>query len=400
MLGVTLYYCVVIGWTVNYFFYSLALAWEPDPERFFFRDFLNLSPAPSALGGLRWPIVLSTAFVWGACWWVVKGGIARGVERAVRWMMPLMTLLLAVLMGWVLLLPGAGAGLAAYLRPDFAKLLEPRVWGEAVGQTFFSLSLGFGIMVAYASYLPEDANLPADAAWIVLGDTLFAVAAGVVVFGTLGFMAHHARVGLEEVVKGGPGLVFVVFPRAIGSLPALRPAFGALFFLALFFAGLTSAISLIEALASALHEKFGLPRRRLVALICLAGFAGSLLFTTGAGLHWLDIVDHHLTQYGLLASGILVALFAGWLLKEGELLAHVRRSGAAWVGRWWPWALRYPVPLLLAVLLIGALVGDLKKPYGGYSAGATLLLGWGWLAALGAVALWVGRREDAPPPAA
>jgi NSS family neurotransmitter:Na+ symporter len=393
MLGVTLYYCVVIGWTINYFVYSLRLAWEPDPEKFFFRDFLGLTPGPASLGGVRWAIVLSTALVWGMCWLVVSRGIARGIERAIKVMMPLLGLLLVILLVWGLFLPGAGVGLRAYLRPDFSKLLDPAVWGAAVGQTFFSLSLGFGIMTAYARYLPERTNLAASAVWIVAGDTLFSIMAGMAVFATLGFMAHHAQVGLDEVVKAGPGLVFVVFPRAISSLPGLKPAFGALFFLTLFLAGVSSAISLIEALASAVQDKFGVSRRRLLTAVCLLGFAGSLMYTTGAGLLWLDIVDHHVTQYGLMSSSILMSVFAGWILGGESLLAHLGRAGSAPVGRWWPWMLRYPVPAILLVLLALTFIADLRTPYEGYPRPALLLLGWGWLAALAAAAFWMARRK-------
>ncbi len=389
MLGVTLYYCVVIGWTINFFFYSLPLSWEPNPGDFFFKSFLGLSKAPTQIGGIRWSIVLSTAFVWVACWQIVSRGIASGIEVALKIMMPLMIVLLLTLMVWSFFLPGSAAGLWAYLKPDFSKLLEPRVWIDAVGQTFFSLSLGFGIIVAYARYLPEDANLTADARWIVFGDTLFAVAAGVVVFSTMGFMAQLQGLPIDKVMKSGPGLVFVAFPQAISSLPGMRPAFGALFFLSLFLAGLSSALSLIEALASSLTDKFEAPRSRIVAIICLAGFFGSLMFTTGSGLYWLDIVDHHVTQYGLVLSGFLVSVFASWILGRSELLDHLGGNHDSLIGRLWIWLLRYLIPLVLAALFVWSLITDLTKAYEGYPVPMLIVLGGGWLAAMGAIAYWV-----------
>jgi NSS family neurotransmitter:Na+ symporter len=393
MLGVTLYYCAIIGWTVNFLLYSFTLSWEPDPQSSFFKTFLGLTSGPTVIGGLRIPIVISTAIVWAACWAVVSRGIAHGIERALKAMMPLMILLLVTLMVWTIFLPGAGAGIAAYLKPDFSKLLVPRVWTEAVGQTFFSLSLGFGIIVAYARYLPRDANLSADARWIVLGDSSFAIFAGFVVFGTMGFMAQLKGLPIGEVVKGGPGLTFVAFPQAISSLPGMRAGFGALFFLALFIAGLSSAISLIEALTSSLTDKFGVDRKRIVTIICIAGFLGSLLFTTGAGLFLLDIVDHHVTQYGLVLSGLFVSLFVGWVLKEDDLHNHIWGNTPSWIGKCWIWLLRYLIPALLTILIAWTLVEDLRKPYEGYPVSVLIILGLGWLVLLALVAYWASRQK-------
>lgn len=393
-LGVTVYYCVVIGWTVNYFFYALNLAWDPNPQKFFFESYLGLSKDPWAIGGLRLPIVISTAFVWTCCWRVVSRGIAKGVESAIRLMMPLLFVLLFILVIWSLNLPGAALGLKAYFTPDFSKLASLKVWGEALGQTFFSLSLGFGIMAAYARYLPKDTNLATDAAWIVIGDSVFAIAAGIVVFSTLGFMAQQSGVGIDKVVKGGPGLVFVVFPKAISSLPGLKSVFGGLFFLTLFLAGMTSAISLIEALVSAMRDKFGITRARVTAAACTIGFIGSLAFTTDAGLLWLDIIDHHITQYGLISSSILVSIFAGWIMNKSETLDHVRAAGSTWVGGWWIWLLRYPVVLILLILLGGTMMEDLNKPYGGYPLSAILILGWAWLAFILVIAYVLTNKKQ------
>ncbi|MFQ5895817.1 MAG: sodium-dependent transporter [Nitrospinota bacterium] len=400
MLGITLYYMVVIAWTVNYFFFALTEAWQPEPKGFFFKSFLGLSEGPGSLGWPRLPILAATVFVWAVCWWVVRRGIARGIELASLLFMPILGVLLLVLVVWSLTLPGAGAGLKAYFAPDFSKLLEARVWGDAVAQTFFSLSVGFGILVAYSRYLPERSNLVGNAAWVALGDTLFAIIAGVVVFATMGFMAHQAKVEVGKVVTQSVGLAFIAFPQAISQLPGLKGLFGALFFLALFLAGITSAISLLEALASALQDKFGIPRRRVVTAFCCLGCLGSLLYTTGAGLFWLDIVDHHATQYGLVLSSILMAVFAGWLLDRSELLAHVRRNGGEGVGEWWPWLLRYVVPLVLGVLLVVGIVQDVRKPYEGYPVLAILLLGWGLLVVIALAAYWATRQRGRGAPRA
>ncbi len=378
MFGIVLYYSVVIAWCLDFFVLSFDLGWGNDPNAYFFQTFLDVSDSPAALGEIRTPILAALVVVWAVSWAVVWRGVQRGIELANRILMPTLLVLTIILVGWALTLDGAAEGLRAYVTPDFTKLGNPQVWIDAYSQIFFTLSLGFGIMIAYASYLPEKANITGTAyltAFINSGYSLFA---GVGVFAVLGFMAQSEGKTIAEVVSQSIGLAFVAYPRAISLMPGGN-LFGAVFFLCLVVAGLSSAISIMEAFVSALVDKFGYRRKPLVTLISVLGFLGSIVFTTRAGLLWLDIVDHFVTHYGLVVVGILECFVVGWLFRLPQLRAHINRVSRIPLGPWWDWLIKFFVPLMLIVILVGDLYRELREPYGGYSWTALILIGRDWL---------------------
>ena len=126
-------------------------------------------------------------------------------------------------------------------------------------------------------------------------------------------------------------------------------------------------------------DKFGVNRKPLVTLICVAGFVGSIIFTTQSGLIWLDIVDHFLTHYGLVVVGIGECLIVGWLFRTEILRKHINKISSIKIGIWWDYLIKFFIPLVLGVILIGDLYIELKNPYEGYSWTALILIGWNWL---------------------
>ena len=378
MFGIVLYYSVVIAWCLDYFVFAFDLEWGDDPNKFFFKDFLQVSASPAAIGEIRTPVLAALVAIWTVNWAVVYRGVQRGVELANRILMPTLLVLILALVLWSLTLDGAWSGIAAYLKPDFSRLSDPKVWIDAYSQIFFTLSLGFGIMIAYASYLPERADLTRNAWLTALINSGFSLVAGVAVFATLGFMATAQHKPIDDVAAQSIGLAFVAYPQALSLMPAGN-LFGALFFLCLVVAGLSSSVSIIEAFTAAMVDKFGANRKKLVTLICVLGFLGSLVFATHAGLLWLDIVDHFITHYGLVTVGILECLLVGWLFSLPRLREHVNRISSIRLGRGWDFLIRIFVPGVLMVILAGDLVNELEKPYGGYSWTALILIGRDWL---------------------
>ena len=391
MFGIVLYYSVIIAWCLNYFVLSFGLSWGSDPNAYFFKEFLKVSEAPGQLGEIRTPILYGLVVIWLLSWAVVYRGIRRGIELANRILMPLLLVLTTVLVIWSLNLDGAMAGLKAYVTPDFSRLSDPRVWIDAYSQIFFTLSLGFGIMIAYASYLPDKADITRNAfltAFINSGYSLFA---GCAVFAVLGFMAASEGKPMSEVVSQSIGLAFVAYPRAISLMPGGN-LFGALFFLCLVVAGLSSAISIMEAFISALIDKFGFQRKPLVTLVSVLGFIGSVVFTTQAGLLWLDIVDHFVTHYGLVVVGILECFVVGWLFRLPLLREHINRISSIRLGLWWDLLIKFFVPAALVVILVGDLYQELRQPYGDYSWSSLILIGRDWLLVTLAVAFVLACR--------
>jgi NSS family neurotransmitter:Na+ symporter len=392
MFGIELYYTVVIAWCVSYLWYSITLAWGGDPNGFFFQQFLGVTAGPHEIGNVRTPILISLVIVWGLNWLIVYFGVEKGIEKANKIFMPLLLFLIFVLIGWTWTLPGAWDGILVYLRPDFSRLTEPQVWIDAYSQIFFTLSLGFGIMVTYASYLPRKSDITRNA-WITsLVDTAISLIAGLAVFGTLGYMSFQTGKPFNEVVQHGIGLAFVAYPQAISLLPTLAQLFGALFFLTLAVAGIASSISILEAFSAALMDKFHYPRTAIVTALSVLGFLGSIVFTTGGGLAWLDIVDHFLSHYGLFLASILQCFLVGWVYGAKRLRDHVNHVSAWRVGRFFDISIRYLIPGILIILLLQDLFTDIQRPYGGYPWVALLLIGRDWLIITLIAALIIANR--------
>ncbi len=390
MFGIMLYYSVIIGWCFNYLFYALTLAWGDDPQHFFFSEFLSISASASEIGGFRPQIVLSTALCWFLCWLICFRDVSHGIEKASKIFMPALVVITLVLVGWTMTLDGAkDAVFNHYLATDWTKInflaTDPmqrsaarEVWVAAFGQIFFTLSLGFGIMITYASYLPKKTNIGVNALITCIFNCCYSLIAGLTVFGVVGFMAKLQNLPFAEAIKGGPQLAFVIYPKAISLLPAYNNLFGVLFFLVLCIAGLTSGVSLIEAFACSLTDKFNLNRKKAVTSVCCLGFIGSLVFTTNGGLYLLDIADHFITHYGLILGGLVECLLIGWILKSSTIRSHLNATGSS-ISKLWDFSIKYFTPLILIVLVYFSVSGDLKKNYEGYTTLQLLIYGGGAL---------------------
>ena len=379
MFGIVLYYCVVIAWCLNYLFFSFNLEWGNNPNDFFFHKFLAISSSPFNIGNLRTPIIFSLLIVWFFNWLIVFKGVVRGLERANKIFMPLLFLLTAILVFWSINLEGAKNGLSVYLKPDFSQLKKPSVWMDAFSQIFFTLSIGFGIIIAYASYLPRKTQIVKDAFTISLTNCFFSLFAGLGVFSILGYMAYVNSLPIDKVVSQSIGLAFVAYPKAISTLPYFKHLFGIIFFGILVIAGLSSAVSILEAFTSAVIDKFHYSRKTVVSVLSVLGFLGGLIFTTQAGLYLLDIVDHFLTNYGLVVGGIFECFVLGWIYKAKRLREHISHTSQIKLSKLWDFSIKVFSPLVLIILLISSLKEEFSSAYGGYSSVALILIGMNWL---------------------
>ncbi len=391
MFGIELFYSTIISWCGNYFVLSFDLAWGEDTAGYFMNSFLQRSDGPSQLGGLRNPILIGLVVVWACNWFILYRGVQKGVELANRIFMPLLMVLTAVLVIWSLTLEGAREGIKAYLTPNFDKIMDKKVWIAAYSQIFFTLSLGFGIMIAYASYLPKKTNITKNAILTGLINSGYSIFAGFAVFATLGYMAAAEGKPIAEVVDKSIGLAFIAYPKAVMLMPG-GAVFGAIFFLCLFIAGLSSSISIMGAFTSAIMDKFNMSRQRVVNIVTVAGFLGSLVFATRGGLHWLDIADHFLLNYGLVVVGIAECILVGWFFDVKALREHVNRVSSIRLGRWWDLLIKFGIPTILLVILVLNLKGELAEAYEGYSWQALVFIGVNWLVLTLTAAVIVAKR--------
>jgi NSS family neurotransmitter:Na+ symporter len=379
MFGIMLYYSVIISWCLNFFFFSFNLSWGDDPDRFFFQEFLMKSGSPFQVGDVRTPILFAVAAVWFLSWFIVFLGVEKGLERANKFFMPLLFVLVGILVFWSIRLAGAGEGIGVYLRPDFHRLKEVGVWIDAFSQIFFTLSLAFGIMIAYASYLPRKSEIVRDSVIISLINCIFSVFVGFGVFAVLGYMANKTSQPVDQVVTKGIGLAFIAFPKAISLLPSFARIFGMLFFGSLVVAGLSSAISIIEAFTCGIVDKFHYSRGTIVSILCIVGFVGSIIFTTQGGLFWVDIVDHFVNHYGLVLAGLLECVILGWVYKTRRLREHIDHASSTKISWWWDYAVKLVIPVVLIFLLVNSIIEELSAPYEGYPVLSLVLLGRDWL---------------------
>ena len=392
--GIVIYYAVIMAWCFCYLAYSLKLSWQPDTASFFFQRFLQSGEGPGQLGGLRWPILVGLALTWISIYFAIFKGV-KSVGKVVMVTVPLPVILIGVFVVRGLTLPGAIEGLRFYLTPDFGQLLNPRVWLAAYGQVFFTLSLGFGVLIAYSSYLPKTSDVNNNAFITSLADAGISFFAGFAVFSTIGYLAFQNSQPVSEVITQGIGLAFIAYPTAISLLP-LAPVFGILFFILLLTLGIDSAFSLVEAGVAGIEDEWHIPRRYIVIGICLLAFIGGIVFTTRAGLYWLDIADHFLTNFGLATVGLLECIVVGYLYGTRRFRSLVNPHSDFRVGIWWDVCILVITPLILVISLGRIAWERFRVPYEGYPQWALALGGWGLVLAcvILAIILMVGSRRS------
>ncbi|MGY1915637.1 sodium-dependent transporter [Blastococcus sp. SYSU DS0973] len=402
---IAVYYAAVVAWALRYAFFSLDKAWGADPEGFFFGDFLqagDVQVTADVVPGVLVPLAL----VWLAVLVIMALGVQRGIGVTSLVFIPVLVLAFAALVVQALLLPGAGAGLDALFTPDWSALTSASVWAAAFGQIFFSLSVGFGIMITYASYVSRREDMVGSGLVVGFSNSGFELLAGIGVFAALGFMAQAGGVPVGEVASDGIGLAFIAFPAIINEAPA-GALIGVLFFGSLVVAGITSLISVIEVVISAVRDK--LDTGRLTATLSVgvpAAVLSLVLFSTTSGIYVLDVVDHFVNQYGILVVALVSMLVVAWGVRALTGLGeHLNVHGRPRVGTGWRLLTSVVAPAGLAVVLVLALREDLAAPYEDYPTWLLLVLGWLLVVALPLVGFllarlpWrAGTHLEGPPP--
>ncbi len=375
------YYAVVMAWGLIYLFFSFNLGWGENTGTFFIENVLHRSGGPSEMGHLVIWILLALVAVWISVYFSVWKGI-RSVEKVVVVTMPLPVILVVILAIRGITLPGAITGVIFYLKPNFKALADLEVWSAAASQIFFTLSIAFGIMIAYASYRHVREDISKSALIIAVANSAISIVAGFAVFTTLGYMASESGTSVSELAASGPSLAFIVFPKALSLIP-LAPLFAVLFFMMLLTLAIDSAFSLVEAVTTVISDKYPHVRKQSLSMyVCAAGFVSGIIYTTCAGLYYLDIVDHFVTNCGLILVGLLEVVAIGWLYGAEKLRSYINEVSDVKIGKWWSICIKYIAPVVLIVLLVTTLRRDIRSPYENYPQWALLTFGWGMLVAI------------------
>ncbi|MCK6262898.1 sodium-dependent transporter [Vibrio sp. ZSDE26] len=366
------FYPVVGGWAIAYI-YKLATGLLSAPEAIgdSFGSFISNPIEPLMWMGLY--LLLNIA--------IVARGISGGIEKAGKVLMPMLFIILIIVSIKGMMLPGASAGLEFLFKPDFSQV-DSGVVLAALGQAFFSLSLGMGCMITYGSYLKKKENLVQTTAMVTAMDTSVAILAGLAMF--------PAMFAFGMAPAAGPGLVFVVVPQLFAEMGAIGLMFALMFFVGLSVAALTSSVSLLEVVVSYLIDEKGLKRSTAVALaatvmgvLCVfssisLGGLGPQLFGTGA----FDVFDLLTDKIFLAVGGMLVCIFAGWRLNREELEKEITNDGDIkfpLFGLWYN-LVKYVIPFAVAIVAIAGV-------YSGFESGKgeIMLVGLGVIAVSGII---------------
>jgi len=348
------FYPVVGGWAIAYIF----------------KSFSGLLAAPEAIGDVFGGFITSPVqpLIWfliflGMNTAIVAKGISGGIEKAGKVLMPLLFVLLILIAMRSITLPGAGAGLEFLFKPDFSKVTGA-TFLAALGQAFFSLSLGMGCMITYGSYLNKGENLQSNALMVTLMDTGVALLAGLAIFPAL------FAFGMEPAA--GPGLVFVVVPQIFAAMGGIGTLFSAIFFVALTVAALTSSVSLMEVVVSYLIDSRGMERKPAVyltsAIMVVTGLLSSLSLgvmsgTTFLGVGAFDFFDILTDKIFLAIGGMILAIFCGWVLKKEDLEDELTNGGTIKFGLFNIWynLIKYVIPVAIAFVAVSGIMAIQQK---------------------------------------
>lgn len=327
-------YAVVIGWILKYLFLSLSgEIVRVGADGIFPKIAINFGSIPWHIFGL-----ILTFFL-------MEFGIAKGIERVNKVLMPLFFLLFIFLAFKVYLLPNSGKGYEYLFKPDWKALINMKTWAFALGQAFFSLSLAGSGTVVYGSYLSKKEDIISSAIYVSVFDTFAALLAGVVVIPAV--FAYSLSPG------AGPGLMFITLPKIFENMPGGR-GFAIIFFIAVLFAGVTSLMNLYETPVEALQNRFKFSRKKSISIVAILSFAIGIFLEGDMLSTWMDFISIYIIPLG----AVLAAITIYWICKKGFAREQLQLGREKKIGKWFEPLTRYVFcGIAIAVYILGILYG-------------------------------------------
>lgn len=373
------YYAIVFAWVLLMVFGALKFAGMTGDVQSASQVFTNLTQTTWDVKGytIPLPVFISALVAWGAIYYCIRNG-ANSVGKVVKYtvIMPVVLLLIMAVKGCTM--DGAMEGLQRFFVPQLEAFADPSLLVDAFGQVFYSLSIMMAIMFAYGSYLREDANIAEDAIIIAASDAAVSVLSGIVMFSTMGGVGM-----LDDISASGIATAFIIYPQTIVNLTSVgwvNALFGMIFYLMLVTLAIDSAFSIVEGVSASVSDKFKLDSRKTTRVICIIAGIISLIYTTRAGLAWLDIVDNWTNQINLIVIGVLECITVGWLFDPDKVLKQINRNTNKFkMPRFWFRAsVRFIAPIVLSILFVWNLYDlfAIKGGHYGYALWAELIGGW------------------------
>lgn len=356
---ITTYYICVVGWDLIYVVLSFTKAWGSNPDLFFSQSVLQATDSIDGITTIVPAVLASIVAIWFVTWAIIRTNLNEGIGRVSKVLLPLLCIIVVIIVIFSLTLPGASIGYTQIFTPDWNALLNPNVWLAAFGQIVFSLSLGMAIALTYASYLPEGSKLTDNAIVVAFSNSGFEVFNSIGIFSILGFMAMTSGIPFNELVTEGTGLAFVVFPQVFNVMGPSAQIIGPLFFLCIFFAGITSIIALLEGVCYSISEKFSFSRKKSATIVCIVGVCVSSIFATGAGSLILGVFDAFLNNFALLFAVLLECIIFGWIYDFDKLIATLNENSKIKVGKTWKTVIKFILPICILFLWIQGILSSL-----------------------------------------
>ena len=343
---VVIYYMVILSWDLVYLLSSFTFSWGADAAAYFTQTVGGSSNLSNA-GFLLVPTTVGVLLLWVLLWFISHRNVDKGIGKVSKLLIPALFVIMGIIVVYALTLPGAGIGMNALLSPDWSKLGDVNIWLAAFAQIIFSLSMGQAIALTYASYLPENSKLTDNVLIVVASNSAFEIFTAFGVFSILGYMSFTAGTPMIELITEGTGLIFVVFPMIFNIMGPIGRVLAPLLFLAILFAGITSALGFFEPMLNSTSNKLGWSRKKTATILSVIGCLFSLILTTGISSYLVGIIDSFVNQFGiLLLIGIQCIIFA-WYYGVDKFLPSLNEYSTFKVGKLWSFIIKYLLPVVL-----------------------------------------------------
>lgn len=350
---VVIYYMVILSWDLVYLGSSFTFSWGNDVALYFVKN-VGGSSNLSNLTSFIIPTAIGAIIIWIIVWFVSHRDLNKGIGKISMILIPALFIIMIGIVLYALTLPGANIGIQTLLQPDWSKLTDINIWLAAFSQIVFSLSMGQAIALTYASYLPEGSKLNDNVLFVVFANSSFEIFTAFGMFSILGFMSSSTGIPMIQLISEGTGLIFVVFPMIFNVMGLMGHILAPLLFLAILFAGITSAVGILEPMVNSTEHKLKWSRKKTVTFLSIIGCIFSLIFTTGISSYLVGVVDGFVNEFGILFLIAIQCIIFTWMYNVDSLIPIINETSRFKVGAVWKTIIKYILPcFLIGMWLIG-----------------------------------------------
>jgi len=350
---VVIYYIVILSWDLVYLGSSFTFSWGNDVALYFVHN-VGGSSNLSNLSSFILPTVIGVFVIWFIVWFISHKDLNDGIGKISTILIPSLFIIMIGIVLYALTLPGAGIGIETLLRPDWSKLTDINIWLAAFSQILFSLSMGQAIALTYASYLPEDSKITDNVLLVVFANSAFEIFTAFGIFSILGYMSFSTGTPMVQLISEGTSLIFVVFPMIFNLMGSVGHILAPLLFLAILFAGITSAVGIFEPMINSVEQKLMWSRRKTVTVLSVIACMFSLIFTTGVSSYLVGVVDGFVNEFGVLFLIAIQCIIFTWIYDVDSLIPVINKNSRFKIGKLWKFDIKYLLPCFLIVMwLIG-----------------------------------------------